>query len=224
MRLMAHLPDDDTDAKLMRFEGVRGDRYTEIFVIGGNAITRHLVGGIYNTIGLNSPSGTGDSCPQELLDKVDVDEVTKEYKAISAFKNGPRLWCLDWVEAKVGTEHDFHGLKARWVMWLEVPKEMRKHESVAYKPITGKRDTQLGINKGSRAFILDDPEGDSWVMKSASLIEHPEQTYDSLKDLSDKLTLPEGWVFRTVELEQDSRPDPRQRRGQDHPGRLRQHL
>ena len=33
-------------------------------------------------------------------------------------------------------------------MWLDVPKEMRKHESVACKPITGKRDTQLGISKG----------------------------------------------------------------------------
>ena len=47
-------------------------------------------------------------------------------------------------------------------MWLDVPKEMRKHESVAYKPITGKRDTQLGISKGSPAFLLDDPDGDSW--------------------------------------------------------------
>ena len=203
MRLMAHLPDDDTDARLMRFEGIRADRYTEIFVIGGNAITRHLVGGVYNTIGLNSPTGTGDSCPQELLDQVDIDTVAKEYRAISAFKNGPRLWCLDWVEVLVGTEHDFNGLKARWVMWLEVPKEMRKHESVAYKPITGKRDTQLGINKGSPAFILDDPEGNSWVMKSASLITHPQQTYDSLKELGGKLTLPSGWAFRAEELEQD---------------------
>ena len=38
------------------------------------------------------------------------------------------------------------GLKARWVMWLDVPKEFRKHESVAYKTITGRRDTQFGIN------------------------------------------------------------------------------
>ena len=88
------------------------------------------------------------------------------------------------------------GLKARWVMWLDVPKEFRKHESVAYKPITGKRDTQFGINMGSQAFILDDPDSNSWVMKSASLIVDPSQTYDSLDDLG-------GWTFRDVTLQQD---------------------
>ena len=47
------------------------------------------------------------------------------------------------------------------MMWLDMAKEMRNHESVAYKPITGKHDTQLGINKGSPAFLLDDPDGDT---------------------------------------------------------------
>ena len=91
----------------------------------------------------------------------------------------------------------------RWGLWLDVPKEVRKHESVAYKPISGKRDTQLGINKGSPAFLLDDPDGESWCMKSASLIVDPSQTYDSLKDLVSRLNLPHGWNFRPVVLDQD---------------------
>lgn len=203
MKLSAKLPHDDVGAELMRFEGVRGQRYTEVFLIGGHAVTGKLVGGVYNTVGLNSPDGTGDSCPQEVLDKVDVDALKEQYDVLSVFKNGPRLWCLDWVEVRTGVERDFDGLKARWVMWLDVPKEMRKHESVAYKTIHGKRDTQLGINKGSPAFILDDPDGDSWVMKSASLILDPTQTYESLKDLGDRLTPPPGWKFRAVVLDQD---------------------
>lgn len=203
MKLFAKLPHDDAGAKLMRFEGVRGQRYTEIFIIGGNAITKHLVGGVYNTIGLNDPAGSGDTSPDAVLDKIDVDVLKDEQDALGAFKNGPRLWCLDWVEVMVGKERDFNGLKARWVMWLDVPKEMRKHESVAYKPISGKRDTQLGINAGSPAFILDDPDGDSWVMKSASLIVDPDQTYESLKDLGGRLHLAPGWKFRAVVLEKD---------------------
>ena len=199
----AKLPQDDTDAKLMRFENVRGQRYTEIFLIGGHAITGKLVGGVYNTIGLNDPTGTGDTSPQAILDKVDVEDLKEQYEEISAFKNGPRLWCLDWVEVMIGVERDFNGLKARWVMWLDVPKEMRKHESVAYKAINGKRDTQLGINKGSPAFILDDPDGNSWAMKSASLIVDPNQTYGSLKDLGSRLTPEKGWTFRTTVLERD---------------------
>ena len=128
MRLSAKLPEDDQGSKLMRFDGVRGQRYTEIFLIGGHAITHHLVGGVYNTVGLNDPDGTGDTSPQAVLDKVDMDALKEEYELLSAFKNGPRLWCLDWVEVMVGAERDFHGLEARWVMWLDVPKEMRKHE------------------------------------------------------------------------------------------------
>jgi hypothetical protein len=187
----------------MRFEGVRGQRYTEIFLIGGHAITHHLVGGVYNTIGMNDPSGTGDSCPQEVLDRVEVDELKQQYDVLGAFKNGPRLWCLDWVEVMVGGERDFSGLKARWVMWLDVPKEMRAHESVAYKPLSGKRDTQLGINKGSPAFLLDDPDGNTWCMKSASLIVDPGQTYQGLKDLGSRLEPPQGWTFRAIVLEKD---------------------
>jgi len=88
-------------------------------------------------------------------------------------------------------------------MWLDVPREMRTHESVAYKQIAGKRDTQLGINKGSPVFILDDPEGNAWVMKSASLIVAPNQTYESLKDLGSRLKPAPGWSFRVQILEKD---------------------
>ena len=92
MKLSAKLPQDDEGAKLMRFEDVRGQRYTEIFLIGGHAITHHLVGGVYNTIGLNDPTGTGDTSPQDVLDKVDIDALKEEYDILGAFKNGPRLW------------------------------------------------------------------------------------------------------------------------------------
>jgi hypothetical protein len=201
MKLRAKLPKDDAGATQMRFEGIRGQRYTEIFIIGGSVL--HLVGGVYNTIGLNDPDRTGDTCPQAVLNKVDVDALTKKYGAISAFKNGPRLWCLDWVEVMAGKERDFNGLKARWVTWLDVPKEMRKHESVAYKPIAVERDTQFGINAGSPAFLLDDPEGNSWCMKSASLIVDPGQTYESLKDLDSRLKPAPGWSFRAEILDKD---------------------
>ena len=201
--LSAKLPHDDADAKLMRFENIRGQRYTEIFLIGGHAIIHDINAGIYNTVGLNDPGGTGDTSPRAVLDQVDVDALTSQYDVLGAFKNGPRLWTLDWAEVIVGAERDFMGLQARWVMWLDVPKEFRKHESVAYKPITGKRDTQFGIDQGSQAFILDDPGGDSWVMKSASLIVDPGQTYDSLKDLGGRLEPAAGWKFRTEVLTED---------------------
>ena len=201
--LSAKLPHDDEGAQLMRFENIRGQRYTEIFLIGGHAIIADINAGVYNTIGLNDPEGTGDTSPQAVLDQVDVDALKEEYDLYGAFKNGPRLWTLDWVEVMVGKERNFNGLHARWVMWLDVPKEMRKHESVAYKQISGKRDTELGINAGSPVFLLDDPDGNSWCMKSAGLIVDPDQTYESLKDLGGRLKPAPGWTFRTMVLERD---------------------
>jgi len=63
----------------MRFEDVRGQRYTEIFLIGGHAITHHLIAGVYNTIGMNDPAGIGDTCPQDVLDKIDVEDLKEKY-------------------------------------------------------------------------------------------------------------------------------------------------
>src|SRR5438876_10814610 len=104
MKLSAKLPQDDEGAKLMRFEDVRGQRYTEIFLTGGHAITHHLIGGVYNTIGLNDPTGTGDTSPQDVLDQGEADALKEEYDPLGAFKNGTRRWTLDRAEVMGATE------------------------------------------------------------------------------------------------------------------------
>ncbi|WP_319550294.1 hypothetical protein [Desulfogranum marinum] len=198
------LPKDDVDIKLLRYEGTLANRYTEIFLIGGNATTKELKGGVYQTIGLNDPKETGDTAPAEILDKMDMKALAQEYNLLGAYKNGPRQWTLDWVEVKVGKQRNFQGLDARWVMWLDVPEHLGgSQDKMSYRPITGKRDTHFGINKGTRVYLLDDPEGNTYCMKSMSQILDPDQSYESLKDLGSKLKLAEGWKFRTKILEQD---------------------
>jgi hypothetical protein len=171
----------------------------------GNALTHNFTAGVYNTVGLNgaNPAGGGDSSPAAILDKVDMKKVQKENGALSTVKNGPRLWTIDYLGVKVGKERNFQGLYARWVMWFPIPDEIRKGEDLSYKVMHANRDTSMGIKKGSRAYILDDPQGDSWVMKSASLIKDPNQKFDGLKDLGTRLKLPPGWKFRSPVLEQD---------------------
>src|SRR5271157_6173635 len=78
-KLVVTLPDDSADAKPFTFKGTRGHRYTEMFLIGGNAITKDLKANVYNTYGLNGGATTGDSCPAALLDKVDVKSVKEQY-------------------------------------------------------------------------------------------------------------------------------------------------
>ena len=37
-----------------------------------------------------------------ILDKVDVKALKDQYHVLAAFKNGPRLWPLDWIEVEMG--------------------------------------------------------------------------------------------------------------------------
>jgi len=201
----ASLPKDDAQLTELKWDNLMGSRYTEILLVFGNAITKNFTAGVYNTIGLNgaNPSGGGDSSPQVILDKIDMKMVKSDNGALSAIKNGPRLWTVDYIGAKIGKERDFQGLEARWVMWFPIPDVIREHKDLSYEVMYAKRDTSMGIRKGSRAYILDDPQGNSWVMKSASLIKDPNQKFEDLKDLGSRLKLPPGWKFRSPILEQD---------------------
>jgi hypothetical protein len=202
----AKMPQDNAQVSEHKFENLMGTRYTEILLVFGNAFTKDFTAGVYNTIGLNgaNPAGGGDSTPAAILDKIDMKKLKKDNGALSTVKNGPRLWTVDYVGVKMGKERDFQGLKARWIMWYPIPEEIRKGSTEnPYHVMTANRDTSMGIRKGSRAYILDDPEGKPWIMKSASLIKDPNQKFEDLKDLGSRLKLPLGWKFRTVILEQD---------------------
>jgi len=201
----AKAPPDNAQLAELQFEGLMGSRYTEILLVFGNVLTSHYIAGVYNTLGLNgaNPAGGGDSSPADILDKIDMTRVKKDNGALSTVKNGPRLWTVDYVGVKTGKERDFQGLKARWVMWFPIPDEIRKGKDLSYQVMHAKRDTSMGIRKGSRAYILDDPQGNPWVMKSASLIKDSNQKFEDLKDLGSRLKLPAGWKFRSPILEQD---------------------
>jgi hypothetical protein len=83
------------------------------------------------------------------------------------------------------------------------PRRCASRAPPAYSPLTGRRDTRFGIDAGSPAFVLDDPDSNTWVMKSVSLITHPEQTYEGLTGLGDRLSLPLGWAVRAVVFDAD---------------------
>ena len=199
----AKQPDDDTDLKRLEFDGIMGVRYTEILPVFGNVITGEYMAGVYNTVGLNDPEGKGDTSPAIILDKMDMDKVKDNHDALSVVKNGPRLWTIDHLGVSTGKERDFQGLKARWVMWFPIPKEIREGKDLSYSIMPALRDTDMTIWKGSRVYILDDPDGDSFVMKSAGLIKDPNQKFEDLKNLGSRLKLAEGWKFRTKILQQE---------------------
>ena len=204
-KVVAKAPKDDAQLTEIKFDGLMGARYSEILLVFGDVVTSDYMAGVYNTTGLNgaNPAGGGDSSPAAVLDKIDMKKVKEDHDALSDVKNGPRLWTIDYLGVRVGKERDFQGLKARWVMWFPIPKEIREGKDLSYSAMHAERNTSMGIRKGSRAYILDDPLGNSWVMKSASQIKDPNQKLEDLKDLGSRLKLPLGWKSRSPILEQD---------------------
>jgi len=196
-------PADDENLTRMEHDGIMGTRYTEFLIVWGNPLKKEFVAGVYNTVGLNHPPGSKDSTPQDKLDKVNLKEVEKEMKALSHVLNGPRLWTIDHLGVNAGKKRDFQGLEAHWVMWFPIPDEIREGKDLSYAIMPALRDTAMTIWKGSRVYILDDPEGNSFVMKSASMIKDPDQKFEDLKDLGSRLKLADGWKFRTRILDQE---------------------
>ena len=146
-----------------------------------------------------------DTSPQALLEGIDFDQVQKQYGVLGASLNGPKLCLPDWVEIDVGAERDFDGLAAVWCAQLNMGKNTSVAEIDPYTPVTIARESGLGWNKGTTVILLDDAEGNTWVMKGFELGLKPQYTYDeflaALPGVYQKL--PEGWKVRVKTLEED---------------------
>ena len=197
------IPDDGANAKVMRFENLYNYRYCEVFLIGGNPITKDLSAAFYNTTDRNNGATTRDSCSDEIWATVDVDKLKDEYDVLAVFKNGPRFWLYEWIELPVGVEHSFGDTNARWMGAVKLPKGFGEEGSTTYKTTKVTRHSKQGYKKGQMVFILDDPDGTPWVMQAYSRIVDPELTYEDLKTLDKKIKLPKGWKYRTKILDKD---------------------
>jgi len=204
-KVIKDVPQDGVNAVETQFDNLRDMRYAEVFLIGGNGITKNLSAAFYNTTERNNEADPRNTCPQELWDKIDVDQLKKEYNVLSAFKNGPRHWTMDWIKIPVGKEIDFNGLKARWFGEVVLPKvDLNEKGSTGYKPTEVARKSQMGFNAGKPIFALIDPQGRPWAMQAYGLIDDPTITYKGLFNLKEKLiNIPEGWSYKVIQLEKE---------------------
>ncbi len=172
-------------------------RYCELLVVKGSLLK--LEADVYNTLGLNT-------CDAAAWQAIDTDAVKKQMDAREAFKNGPRYWVVSSlstpVAARAAPVETFGGLEARLVGVLQLAPGMRKGPN-PYEETTVQRDTRYGYPSGRPVFILDDPDGQPWVMQAYSQIVDPALTLDDLAGLGTRLKLPTGWTFRTKVLDSD---------------------
>lgn len=197
---------DSAGAVFGRVDGMHQTRFIEIFLLGREAKTGNLVAACYNSMfSKEGLPASGDTAPQALVEGLDFDMLTAEYGVLGASLNGPKIWTPDWSEVEIGTERDFNGIKAAWVAQLDMTQAGAVSDATPYEPMTIARESRMGWSKGATVMVLDDAEGNSWIMKGFQLGLEPRFTYEEFlaNGASYFKDLPTGWMFRVVTLEQD---------------------
>jgi hypothetical protein len=198
---------DGAGAKSGRVESMHKTRFIEIFLAHRDAKSGKLVAECYNT--MFTPKGipaSKDTAPQTLVEGLDFAKMKTDYGVLGASLNGPKIWTSDWTEIDMGVERDFNGIKATWVAQLSMGDNTGGvAETTPYKPMTIARKSAVGWNKGTTVLLLDDADGNTWLMKGFQLGLKPQHTYEQFvaAGAGNFKKLPPGWKFRIKTLEKD---------------------
>lgn len=198
---------DGANAKSVRVDGTHKVRFIEVFLAHRDPKTGSLVAECYNSMfTADGIPASRDTAPQQFVEGLDFDRMKREYNVLGASLNGPKLWLPNWTEIECGVERDFGGIKAAWVARLNMGQTSGGvSESTPYKPKTIARKSGLGWNKGTTVLLLDDTEGNTWIMKGFQVGLKPQWTYEEFlaAGQSQFKHLPPGWKVRVKTLEQD---------------------
>lgn len=198
---------DGVAAKAGRFDNIHKTRFMEIFLAHRDMNTGKLVAECYNSMfTAKGIPASKDTAPQASVEGLDFAAMKKTYGVLGASLNGPKVWLPDWTEIEVGVERDFNGIKASWVAQLNMGDNAGGvSESTPYKPMIIARKSGLGWNKGTTVMLLDDAEGDTWIMKGFQVGLKPTYTYMEFvaAGQSQFKKLPQGWKFRVKTLDKD---------------------
>jgi hypothetical protein len=191
--------EDGAGAVVKSLSGLRGLRYMEFFLVGSVPVDGNLKGTCYNTTPCPpTPSGR-DTAPQAVVDKLKPPDLAKQYGVARVWLNPPRQWLLDKVDIELGATREFGGLKAAWCAVLNMPKA----EWAPFTSTTIARKSKFSFDKGSTVYLLDDPDDNTWVMKSVTPAAVPTNTYENISNIESRLNLPGGWDYRTKVLDQE---------------------
>lgn len=197
---------DGAGAKYKRFDNTHQTRYIELFLAGREAKTGNIVAACYNTMLTDKGiPASRDTAPQALVEKLDLKQIKQEQGLLGVNLNGPKLWQPDWLEVDQGAERTFAGMPMTWVAQLNVPAKGGIGMDQPYTPMTIARKSGVGWNKGTTVMLLDDAEGNTWIMKGYQVGLKPTYTYVEFKTAGQSMfkKLPAGWNFRVKTLDKD---------------------
>lgn len=192
---------DSANPRTLVFDNTRDARFCELFFIKVKGDMNELQ--VYNPTGLNNMAETNDSCPDSLINNVDLAGLKEHYKMDSIYYNKPRHWMCDRITLPVGAIRNTDGMDWYWMAASHMPAQTEMQPGfLTYKRVPVERKSEIVFRAGKPVYLLDDPEGKVWVMKT---FRHDYgQTIDNIKDLAGRYTsLPEGYRFRVEILEKD---------------------
>lgn len=197
---------DGANAKSTRIENSHLMRFIEVFLAGIDPSTGDVVAECYGTYANPDIPADKDSAPQALVERLDMNELKEQYGVLGASLNGPKLWLPDWFDVDVGVVRQFGGLKAPHTAQLNLGKKVGVEDTKSYEPLTIARKSAINWNKGTTVMVLDDPAGNTWIMKGFQLGLKPQHTYQEFMaaGAANFKQLPPGWKVRVVTLEQDN--------------------
>ena len=177
-------------------DSVRGARYCEIIVVTGNL--PKLTATVYNSFGCNN-------CPSELWKKLDANKIKKDWNAKMVILNGPRFLLMDKIiqEDSLPASVYFDSLETKQKAVVVITMAMAlRGKTKPYQEQTAHRAGSLIFSKGSTVYELIGPEH-SYIMQSFTSVKDSTLSMETLALLQNKLKLPEGWTFKTVQLENE---------------------
>jgi hypothetical protein len=185
------VPDREIHMKEMR-----GYRFCEIGLITGTS-RENAVANIWNTTGAYDPT------PEQFA-ALDDDAIAKESEALKTWLNPVRHWMFDEFDVwEVGDDRRFGEITATWMGVVGAEEMMKATVGGSYFAGYIYRNNAFTFNEGSEVYLLDAPDGEVFVMQSFTSHFDEALTEDNLAELGTRLTLPDGWKFRSEVLDRE---------------------
>ena len=176
-------------------DDVRGVRYGEVIAVfhrGGKFEAE-----VFGTQFLND-------CPQDLWEGLDAGVIAEEMGAVVVKLNGPRYWVLDGMGSKVNAMEpvlrEFNGILMRRLAVIDLG------DTPATAPYTNNyvdRGAVFFFDAGRPVYELVNPDGLAYVMQALCVGVDPSMDEAGLPGLGDRLSMPEGWSYRTRVLDEE---------------------
>ncbi len=148
-------------------------------------------------------------CLDEAWYAIDPEALKVELEATAIRMNGPRYFVVDGAvdtAPPAETENTSAVQKIRNYGGIDIQQlatiSGENAAEDAYQETLVERTVTWTFNAGTEIYELTDPNGDSYVMQSYSLIQDRSMSAEDLATLGNRLDLPDGWTYNARTLQE----------------------